>query len=46
VLQLQKNLRPVKNIRDAAFKTVSENGNDQMLVDDNISNSWDEEEWQ
>lgn len=42
-------VRPVKNVRegwDAAFKMMSEKGDDTPIIDDNISHSWDEEEWQ
>ena len=41
-------VRPVKNIRagwDAAFKAMGENGDDEPIVGDNISHSWDEQEW-
>jgi len=42
-------IRPVKNPRegwDAAFKTMGEKGDDEpILVDKNLSHSWDEEEW-
>ena len=42
-------IRPVKDVRDgwdAAFKTMGEKNDDQPIIDDNISHSWDEEEWQ
>ncbi|MBN2384737.1 AbrB/MazE/SpoVT family DNA-binding domain-containing protein [bacterium] len=42
-------IRPVKDVRDgwdAAFKAMGEKGHDEPLCDDNISHSWDEEEWQ
>ncbi len=42
-------IRPVKNVRegwDAAFKRMSQRGDDAPLINENISNSWDEEEWQ
>lgn len=41
-------IRPVKNVRqdwDAAFKKMGEEGDDELIVDDTISNSWDEKEW-
>jgi len=50
-IDIEKNrivIRPVNNIRegwDAAFKAMGENGDDEMLVHDNISHSWDEQEW-
>ena len=42
-------IRPIKNIRegwDAAFKMMGERGDDESIIDENISHSWDEEEWQ
>jgi len=42
-------IRPVKNVRegwDAAFKIMAEKGDDEPIIDDNISHSWDESEWQ
>jgi len=42
-------IRPVKNVRqdwDAAFKKMGEEGDDKLTIDDRISNSWDEKEWQ
>ncbi|MCF8111123.1 MAG: AbrB/MazE/SpoVT family DNA-binding domain-containing protein [Desulfobacteraceae bacterium] len=42
-------IRPVKDVRggwDAAFKAMGENNDDKPIIDDNISHSWDEEEWQ
>ena len=42
-------IRPVKNVRqgwDAAFKNMGEKGDDELTIDDSISNSWDEKEWQ
>lgn len=42
-------IRPVKDVRDgwdAAFKAMGENNDDESIIDDNISHSWDEEEWQ
>jgi antitoxin MazE len=50
-IEVEKNqiiVRPVKNIRagwDAAFKTMGENGDDEPIINDNISHSWDEQEW-
>ena len=50
-IEVEKNqiiVRPVKNIRagwDAAFKAMGENGDDEPIISDNISNSWDEQEW-
>jgi antitoxin MazE len=51
-IEVEKNqiiIRPVKNVREGwgkAFKTMGENGDDEPLIDDNISHSWDDEEWQ
>ena len=43
-------IRPVLNPRDGwdiAFKTMSEKDDDNLLqVAENISHSWDDEEWQ
>ncbi len=42
-------IRPVKNVRegwDAAFNRMGELGDDEPIIDENISHSWDEEEWQ
>ena len=42
-------IRPIKNVRegwDAAFKMMREVGDDESIIDENISHSWDEEEWQ
>jgi antitoxin MazE len=42
-------IRPIKNVRegwDAAFKMMGEKGDDESIIDENISHSWDEEEWQ
>ena len=52
-LEVEKNqiiIRPISNPRvawDLAFKTMAEN-NDDVLINgtENISNSWDEKEWQ
>ena len=41
-------IRPISNPRpgwDNAFKEMAENDHDNMIAE-NISNSWDEEEWQ
>lgn len=51
-IEVEKNkiiIRPVKDVRegwDAAFKSMSEKGDDKIIIDENISHSWDEEEWQ
>lgn len=51
-IEVEKNkiiLRPVKNARegwDAAFKTMRERGDDAPVIDDRISNAWDDDEWQ
>ncbi len=51
-IELEENkiiIRPVKNVRagwDAAFKMMGERSDDEPIVDDQISHSWDEEEWQ
>ena len=42
-------IRPIKNVRegwDAAFKMMRKVGDDESIIDENISHSWDEEEWQ
>ena len=43
-------IRPVSNPRSGwenAFKTMAEKGDDALVMgDENISHSWDEEEWQ
>jgi len=42
-------IRPVKNVRegwDAAFEAMGERGDDETIIADDISHSWDEEEWQ
>jgi antitoxin MazE len=51
-IEVEKNqiiIRPVKNVRDGwddAFKVMGEKGDDEPIIDDeNISQSWDEEEW-
>jgi antitoxin MazE len=52
-IEVEKNqiiIRPVKNARqgwDKAFKMMREEGDDSLIIDDiDVSNSWDEEEWQ
>lgn len=52
-IEVEKNqiiIRPVKSVRegwDNAFKSMSENGDDELIIDDcGISNAWDEDEWQ
>lgn len=51
-IEVEKNkiiIRPVKNVRqgwDAAFKNMGENGDDELIIDDSTSNSWDGNEWQ
>ena len=52
-IEVEKNqiiIRPVKDARDGwddAFKLMGQKGDDELIIeDDNISHSWDEEEWQ
>ena len=52
-LDVEKNqiiIRPISNPRegwDKAFKGMAEKGDDTLIIgDENISHSWDEEEWQ
>ena len=52
-IEINKNqiiIRPVSNVRDgwdAAFRTMAENGDDTLLIEDkDMPHSWDEEEWQ
>jgi antitoxin MazE len=52
-IELEKNqiiIRPIQKVRegwDKAFKTMAENGDDELIISDNdISHSWDDEEWQ
>ena len=51
-IEVEKNqiiIRPIKNVRegwDAAFKIMGKQGDDEPILDENISHSWDEEEWQ
>jgi antitoxin MazE len=42
-------IRPVKNVRDgwdAAFKIMGDKRDDEPVIDEHISHSWDNEEWQ
>ena len=42
-------IRPVTNVRegwDAAYKAMGEKRDDELLINEDISHSWDEEEWQ
>ena len=42
-------IRPIRNDRegwDTAFKIMGEEGDDELIIAENISHSWDEEEWQ
>lgn len=51
-IEVEKNqiiIRPVKSARegwDAAFKKMHQAGDDTLLINDAILNSWDDEEWQ
>ena len=51
-IEVEKNqiiLRPVKNDREGwntALKKMHQAGDDTLLINDMISNSWYEEEWQ
>lgn len=52
-IELEKNqiiIRPVRNARDGwekAFKKMAKSGDDKLVIDDReITNAWDEEEWQ
>ena len=52
-LEVEKNqiiIRPVSNPRsdwEDAFRSMSDIGDDTLIVgDENISHSWDQEEWQ
>ncbi len=41
-------ISPVSHSRqgwEEAFKEMAENGDDELLIDDRIKNSWDEEDW-
>jgi antitoxin MazE len=50
-IEVEKNqiiIRPVKDVRDGwddAFKLMGKKGDDELIIDD-ISHSWDEEDWQ
>lgn len=50
-IEVEKNqiiIRPIKNVRegwDAAFKIMGEKGDDEPILGENISHSWDDEEW-
>ncbi|MBF0200598.1 MAG: AbrB/MazE/SpoVT family DNA-binding domain-containing protein [Desulfamplus sp.] len=42
-------IRPIRNVRegwDAAFKKMGKKGDDELILDENIAHSWDQEEWQ
>ncbi|NEO43663.1 MAG: AbrB/MazE/SpoVT family DNA-binding domain-containing protein [Moorea sp. SIO4A3] len=42
-------ISPVSHSRqgwEEGFKEMAENGDDELLIDDRIKNSWDEEDWQ
>ncbi len=42
-------IRPVKNIRegwDTAFRKMRARGDDELIVEDGLANTWDEDEWQ
>lgn len=51
-IEVEKNriiVRPMENVRegwDRAFEKLSEAGDDAPVIDDDLSHSWDEEEWQ
>lgn len=52
-LEVEKNkiiIRPISNPRpgwDNAFRAMAQNGHDKLIDgNENILNSWDEEEWQ
>ena len=52
-LEVEKNqiiIRPISKTRagwENAFKTMAEKGDDELIHEtENISHSWDEEEWQ
>lgn len=52
-IEVEKNqiiIRPVRNERegwDKAFEMMGEKGDDAPLIDDvDVSNAWDDEEWQ
>ena len=42
-------IQPVKKSREgwgAAFKMMRESGDDQLLIEDGMSHTWDDDEWQ
>lgn len=42
-------IAPYKNKREGweeQFKLMRDNSEDELLIDDNLAHSWDEEEWQ
>ena len=51
-IEVEKNqiiIRPIANVRegwDAVYKRMGKSGDDAPMLDENISHSWDEEEWQ
>jgi len=48
MLKLRLKKIKVKDVRDgwdAAFKAMGEKNDDKPIIGDNISHSWDEEEW-
>jgi len=51
-IEVEKNqiiIMPVKNARerwDTTFKKMYQAGDDTLLINETISNPWDEEEWQ
>ncbi len=49
VVNHQITIRPAAHLRegwDEAFKAMAEAGDDKLLMGDNLSHSWDEEEWE
>jgi antitoxin MazE len=51
-IEVEKNqiiIRPVENVRDGwddSFKVMGQLGDDIPIINDNISHSWDDDEWQ
>lgn len=51
-IEVEKNqiiIRPATNVREgwnAAFKTMGEKGDDEPIIQEDVSTRWDEEEWQ
>jgi antitoxin MazE len=51
-IKVKKNqliIQPIEDPRegwDAAFKTMNEQGDDELLIDDSITTTWDDDEWQ